>query len=59
MTSIQIYKDKFFNAIINGAKAVILKEKQLNEINVFPVKDADSSKSRNESDIKRNIRIHI
>src|SRR5690606_10572910 len=42
MTSIQIYKDKFFNAIINGAKAVILKEKQLNEINVFPVKDADT-----------------
>lgn len=42
MTTFQIYKDKFYHAILNGAKAVIVKEKQLNEINVFPVKDADT-----------------
>src|SRR5690606_36850596 len=39
---IQIYKHEFFNAVLNGAKAVINKEKILNDINVFPVKDADT-----------------
>ncbi len=42
MERIQILKHTIFNAIINGAKSVINKEKILNEINVFPVKDADT-----------------
>src|SRR5690606_32889129 len=29
-------------ALLNGAKAVIKEEKHLNEINVFPVRDADT-----------------
>ena len=37
-----IYKNSLYNAIINGAKAVINQERYLNEINVFPVKDADT-----------------
>ena len=37
-----IYKNNLYNAIINGAKAVINQERYLNEINVFPVKDADT-----------------
>lgn len=43
MTSkVLIYKDDIIRAFLNGARAVISKEKQLNEINVFPVKDADT-----------------
>jgi len=39
---IQIFKDKLYKALLNGAKAVIKEEKHLNEINVFPVRDADT-----------------
>lgn len=40
--NIQIYKDRIFKAFLNGARAVIRQENKLNEINVFPVKDADT-----------------
>lgn len=42
MENIHILKQTLFNAMINGARSVINKEKILNEINVFPVKDADT-----------------
>lgn len=42
MQDILIKKDSFYKAFMNGAKAVISIEKKLNEINVFPVKDADT-----------------
>ncbi len=42
MYNIKIQKDSFYKAFMNGAKAVINIEKTLNEINVFPVKDADT-----------------
>lgn len=42
MTRVQLYKDDIFRAFVNAAKLVISKEKQLNDINVFPVKDADT-----------------
>lgn len=57
MTSkVLIYKDDIIRAFLNGAKAVILKEKQLNEINVFPVRDADTGtnlRSMMDSILKR------
>ncbi len=42
MQQVEIYKNTLFKAVLNGARAVINKEKTLNEINVFPVKDADT-----------------
>ncbi len=49
MTSkVLIYKDDIIRAFLNGARAVISKEKQLNEINVFPVKDAEIAKRINQ-----------
>lgn len=37
-----LYKETIFKAFLTGAKAVIKEEDYLNEINVFPIKDADT-----------------
>ncbi|MDY0277531.1 MAG: DegV family protein [Acholeplasma sp.] len=42
MNSFTISKEKLYNAVINGAIAVINAKNHLNEINVFPVRDRDT-----------------
>ncbi len=39
---IKLGKERLYNAFMIGAKAVINEKNQLNEINVFPVKDGDT-----------------